>query len=642
MTDGSTFQPVEPVIARGPLPPFPLDAQVSGPPLDREAQIVATQSETAILVSELSLASNSTDSLDALLRRCKDIICQSSKVVGLWMAQRNEQGELDEPFSLDDRGNDSSWRANSRPLRRLMKLAVQHRQIQQWPKSEKEVFLVAPVFDGDQISALVMGCFEAQAANAVDLELLLGSICQTISIWLVRQRCIRKDVRMRSLNDLVVLCRELDRCTSINSVAIVLVNQLKQIAGAEQVVFAVATPNGLPEVLAISDLDEIDPAFDGLQAIRLACTQALETDEIGVYPDRRTKTSDSTPALQNYCHKLGHEACISLPLKKTGSDAIGCLLIATTPIQLSKPTYTKYLSEVIQMLSGHLSVVLKSNRRLIDHALSSLNNHLTAGRSKIAAAISLSIIALLLVPWPYRVHCDCEIQPVSRRFVAAPHDGILQKNLVENGDVVSEGQTIALLDDRQLRIELAGLEAQLEGVRKQRSAATARGSIAESQIAASEVLKLTAEIEMVNEKLKNLEIASPISGIVVAGDLEKVEGAPVEMGQTLFEIGPLNNMLIEIAIPEEEINYIKTGMPIVIKLNAYPFKTWSSHIARIHSKSEQRESNNVFVAEVEVANEELKLKPGMKGSAKVNSGSFPIGWNLFHQPFEQLRYWTIW
>ncbi|MEM9413822.1 MAG: efflux RND transporter periplasmic adaptor subunit, partial [Planctomycetota bacterium] len=276
------------------------------------------------------------------------------------------------------------------------------------------------------------------------------------------------------------------------------------------------------------------------------------------------------------------------------------------------------------------------------HATLFVSNKLKGRTTKYVLGTLAALLAIMLIPWPYRIACDCELQPVLRRFIAAPHNGVLEKNLVENGDVIETGQVVAHLDGRQLRIELAGLQAELKGTAKRRSAAMASNQIADAQIAMSEMKKLKSEIQLVEDKLSKLEIKSPIEGIVVAGDLEKVEGAPVEMGQTLFEVGPLYEMLAEIAIPEEEIPYAKPGMSIDIKLNAFPFETWSGSIVKIHPKTEILNDKSVFIAEVILKNPAGKLKPGMKGHAKVNSDAYPIGWNLFHSPLEQIRYWTIW
>ena len=109
---------------------------------------------------------------------------------------------------------------------------------------------------------------------------------------------------------------------------------------------------------------------------------------------------------------------------------------------------------------------------------------------------------------------------------------------------------IALLDGRKLRIELSGIRANYDGAKKRRESALALGNIAESQIASSEMNRFQSKIEILEQQLTQLEVRSPIHGLVLNGDLEKAEGAPLEMGQTLFEIAPLTEMVAEIRIPE--------------------------------------------------------------------------------------------
>jgi multidrug efflux pump subunit AcrA (membrane-fusion protein) len=151
-----------------------------------------------------------------------------------------------------------------------------------------------------------------------------------------------------------------------------------------------------------------------------------------------------------------------------------------------------------------------------------------------------------------------------------------------------------------------------------------------------------AEIELLQQQLTNLEIRSPIDGLVVAGDLEKAEGAPLEMGQTVFEIAPLDRMVAEIAIDESEIPYARPGMDVSIKLNAFPFRKWQGTVQSISPSTEIVKDDSVFIAEVEIVNAEMLLKPGMEGSAKIVADRAPLGWSLFHRPYESLRYWMIW
>ena len=249
---------------------------------------------------------------------------------------------------------------------------------------------------------------------------------------------------------------------------------------------------------------------------------------------------------------------------------------------------------------------------------------------------------LLCVPLPYRVGCDCEVQPVLRRFVASPHDGILEKTFVESGDIVEANQIVAHLDGRQMRIELSVLRAELAGAKKRHDSSLAQGDVAASHIARSEMKRHQSKIEILEQQVTNLEVRTPIAGIVVSGDLEKVQGAPLEMGQTLFEIAPLDEMVAEIGIPESEIRYVKPGMTVGIKLDSFPFKTWKGTVEKIHPRNEIINDESVFVAQVVLDNDAQQLRPGMQGSAKISTSMSPIGWNLFHTSWEAVRYWMIW
>ena len=210
------------------------------------------------------------------------------------------------------------------------------------------------------------------------------------------------------------------------------------------------------------------------------------------------------------------------------------------------------------------------------------------------------------------------------------------------GALVSKGDVLAQMDGGNLRIEMSGVQAELAAARKRRDSALAQGETAQSQIARSEMKRHQAQIELLNEQLKHLEIRSPIDGMVVAGDLDKAEGAPLEMGQTVFEVAPLDRMVVEVAVEQTEIGYARAGMPVEIKLNAFPFRSWQGAIKSISPSAEIVSDEAVFVAEVEIANDEMTLKPGMEGTAKVRGDKASLGWILFHRPWESVRYWMVW
>ena len=154
--------------------------------------------------------------------------------------------------------------------------------------------------------------------------------------------------------------------------------------------------------------------------------------------------------------------------------------------------------------------------------------------------------------------------------------------------------------------------------------------------------KLDTQIKSLNDQLSRLEIRSPYDGIVISGDLDKAQGATMEIGQTLFEVAPLDNMLAEVAIPESEIQYVGDNNSVAIKLNAFPYRTFYGEINTINPGAELINDESVFVADIKLTDEDSVIRPGMKGTAKVKTSWRPIGWNLFHNAWESVRCWMVW
>ena len=147
---------------------------------------------------------------------------------------------------------------------------------------------------------------------------------------------------------------------------------------------------------------------------------------------------------------------------------------------------------------------------------------------------------------------------------------------------------------------------------------------------------------MLSHRAENLDIKSPVAGIVVTGDLERAEGAPLAMGQTLFEIAPLEQLVIEVAVPDADVSFVRQDQPIAVRLDAYPRDTWQTKLTKVHPRSEIRDENNVFVAEADLDNPDGRLSPGMKGRAVVETDRRSLGWILFHKPWEYATKTLCW
>ena len=198
------------------------------------------------------------------------------------------------------------------------------------------------------------------------------------------------------------------------------------------------------------------------------------------------------------------------------------------------------------------------------------------------------------------------------------------------------------MDEREVRWESAGTEAELHRAAKEHAGYIASHETGKANLAEHEVARLRMRNELLLNRVKHLEIRSPVHGIVVAGDLRKSEGMPLAVGQTLFEVAPLDEMTVEVAIPEDDARLVQQASPIHIWLDAFPGRRWDGKVERIHPRAELKDRENVFVAELTLVNAEAKLRPGMRGQARIETVLRPWGWNLFHKAGASVLRWLGW
>jgi multidrug efflux pump subunit AcrA (membrane-fusion protein) len=156
-------------------------------------------------------------------------------------------------------------------------------------------------------------------------------------------------------------------------------------------------------------------------------------------------------------------------------------------------------------------------------------------------------------------------------------------------------------------------------------------------VASLEVERLQQRRHLLFRRIEQLEVRCPVEGVVLTGDLERSELAPVNSGQTLFEVAPLAQLVCEVEIPDDSIAQVTAGNALAITLDAFPLRTWQATLADIRPRAEIREHRNVFIGQVVLNNDSGELRPGMRGRARIATSPQPLGWIIFHKPWHWLR-----
>ena len=73
--------------------------------------------------------------------------------------------------------------------------------------------------------------------------------------------------------------------------------------------------------------------------------------------------------------------------------------------------------------------------------------------------------------------------------------------------------------------------------------------------------QIDAQLELIDAQLARMRLTAPFSGVVVSGDLSQSLGSPVEHGQVLFEVAPLDAYRVILEVEVET-----AGGPVFLKV----------------------------------------------------------------------------
>ena len=425
--------------------------------------------------------------------------------------------------------------------------------------------------------------------------------------------------------DLVV---SVGKACEVRDAGVLLVNAVADYVGCERVAVGLKKRHGTRcNLLAISGMADLNIQAEMPQAVQSAMVETMRGGDWTVWPDDKENGGGLLPAHARLSAMCGDGKVCSSPLRGADGEVAGAWDFwgLETPDARSRAerlarVASRPVGSALQLLKhGQSNIVKRSIRKW----------RLFERKSFWIATAGAVLLCFSL--WPYRVGSQCVVEPVKKRYVVAPFDGVFEKSLVRPGDEVKKDQKLALMDGRELRMELAGIVADYQRARKSRDVNVAAGKTAPAQINALEMQCQEQKRRLLESRITNLDIRSPEAGVVVSGDLERSEGAPVKSGQALYEIAPLDRMIVEVEIRDEDIAHVEVGQKVAVKLDAYPGTVWKGTIEKIDPRSEIRDSNNVFIAEVSMDEGGDVLRPGMKGTASITTSSHALLWIIFHK-----------
>jgi RND family efflux transporter MFP subunit len=402
------------------------------------------------------------------------------------------------------------------------------------------------------------------------------------------------------------------------------------------------TRRGRVRVESVSHSADFGKQTNLIRAIGNAMDEAVDQQASVVFPELPGRVLVLRDQAE-LSRQFGNGSICSIPLKGH-QNIVGAITLergANAPFDLE----TVELCESVAAIAGPLlDIHRREDQWLWKKAYDSARRNIGSLIGPRHMALKFGVLALAVLigflvyaEGDYRITAKTVIEPSTRQAIVAAFDGYLREAPVRAGDLVTKGQKIARLDDRDLTLERNKSESQFQQSQKQYYEALGARNAAQVQILTSQIAQARAQLALLNDQLSRTEIVAPYDGVIVSGDLTHSLGAPVERGQTLFEMAPLDSYRVILQVDERDIGTIAVAQQGQLLLSGFVGDPISFAVARITPVSTAAEGRNYFRVEAQLENVSDRLRPGMEGVSKIYVDQRKLIWIWTHEISDWVR-----
>jgi multidrug efflux pump subunit AcrA (membrane-fusion protein) len=389
------------------------------------------------------------------------------------------------------------------------------------------------------------------------------------------------------------------------------------------------------KVRALSHTEKFTRKMRLVQDIEAAMEECFDQDTEVVHPAPENVTFISRAAAE-LSARHGPSSVCSLPMRH-GGEIIGVLTVQRAADEPFDFEDLQLLRLTADLLTARI-YELHTNDHWFGHRLvQDVRRGLTAlvgprhTWAKAAAILGFAaVLFLTLAQGADRVKADFAVEPTVRRVISAPFDGVLAAVHVEPGEpVAADGTVLAELDTAELRQQLLQAQRQRDEYLVQADTALRDGNQAERALAMTRARQVAPTITLLQQRIEQARLRSPISGMVLHGDHRRRIGAPVTKGDALFEVGELYDdgaLRAQLLVPESRIEAVAVGQRGRMAAASHPADRLAFTVEKVNPVAEVIDGRNVFRVRVRLEQRPPWLRPGMEGVAKVDIGRAPFGY----------------
>jgi len=501
--------------------------------------------------------------------------------------------------------------------------------------------LLAPMCGSDgQASQAVLCLYIESGEEAAGLAALrqVERAVQVVARYELAQALRQRERDLGGLSQAMQALDAVNREPKFRSAGIALCNQIADTWHASRVAVGFLAGQSV-KVRAMSHTEDVIRKMHLVQDLEAAMEECVDQDSEVLVPQPAGATTINAQA-RRFADKHGPARLCVLPLR-LHADVVGALAVEWPTDHEVTPGEVESLRLAANLFTARLHQFHLADRWFGARLATSMRETaalLVGPKHTWAKLVVLAVAAFLcfafLAKGDDTVDGSFTVQTIRRQIVTAPFEGTLLsvgQGVEVNEPVVGTERTdaqptvLATMDTSELRVERAAIDAQLADYRAQADAARGEGDLAGVEIALANVRRLDAQARLLDYRIERSTLTSPISGVVIEGDLKQRINGTLDKGEALFEIAPLDAMRAEIRVPASRVGDLRSRLTHPdnpsrgeLASASHPGEFIGFTVERIEPEAEVVDGENVFRARVSLDKITDWIRPGVEGEAKVH------------------------
>ena len=360
------------------------------------------------------------------------------------------------------------------------------------------------------------------------------------------------------------------------------------------------------------------------------------------------KVASRPEAINQYFDSIPMNWATSLPLFDREGLVCGILLFEGRDNEEKAKSTFIHMRDLAYSGGRSLGTSLYWNKRRSFRVIKEIarlkTRYVNTDKRKLMLKVGLPITIALLIfclPFKFKIRGDTFLRPTNFQSLPSVVSARLDKVFVREGQSVNEGELLAVLETRDLKLQMHQAQQDYQRYIAVSDMARNMGDETQMQISQLNARKSAATIDKLRYEIAHAEVRAPFSGIVIGpSNLQMRVGDVLNVGEPVVEMAKPGNWEVKIDVREQDLVFLERFMSkhdavtSEVKFNADLTKTYTLELNDTDQLAYGLETGNgdysfAVVLPMDGSIDSENLKMGYTGNAAFMIGRRPLAYIMF-------------